>query len=279
MKRWRGGHRVLPVPVPAPGGGAAVRSRFRGACAALLLAVSAPPAPAAAQEAFFDEGNRLYQEGDFAGAVEMYERILAGGLESGELHYNLGNAWFRLGELGPAILHYERARRIMPRDDDLLANLALARSLTVDQVTPRPGFWLFRAARWWVDLLPRPLLLTIVTAAWLAAAAALAVVVLARRDVLVVWSRRAAAAAGVVTLVFGLGLAARELRAGRTDEAVIMAAEAPVRSAPADDEALLIFTLHEGARVRVERRSDEWVEIALEDGRVGWLRSGQLTLI
>ena len=48
------------------------------------------------------------------------------GLESGELHYNLGNAWFRLGELGPAILHYERARRSMPRDDDLAANLALA---------------------------------------------------------------------------------------------------------------------------------------------------------
>ncbi len=247
--------------------------------AAALLIIACGTAPLAAQEAFFDEGNRRYQEGDFAGAIELYERILEGGVESGELHFNLGNAWFRMGELGPAILHYERARRIMPRDADLGANLELARSLTVDQVTPLPGFWLFRVARWWIDLLSRPALLTVVTLAWLSAMTALIVVLLGRGDVLLVWSRRVAATAGVVTLVFGLSLAARELEVGRSDEAVIMAGEAAVHSAPSDDEALLIFSVHEGTRVRVERRSDAWVEIVLEDGRVGWVRSGRLTLI
>ena len=167
----------------------------------------------------------------------------------------------------------------MPRDDDLGANLELARSLTVDRVTPLPGFWLLRVARWWVDLLPRPALLTVVTLAWLTAMTALVVLVSGRGDFLLAWSRRAAAVAGVVTLVFGLSLVARELDVGRPDEAVIMAEEAPVHSAPSDDDELLIFTVHEGARVRVERRSDAWVEIVLEDGRVGWVRSGQLTLI
>ena len=252
---------------------------FPPPCLAALFLVAWTAAPLAAQEAFFDEGNRRYQEGDYAGAVELYQRILESGVESGELHYNLGNAWFRLGELGPAILHYERARRIMPRDDDLGANLELARSLTVDRVEPLPGFWLFRVARWWVDLLPRPALLTVVTLAWLAGMTALVVLVTGRGDFLLAWSRRAAAAAGVVTLVFGLSLVARELDVGRPDEAVIMAEEAPVHSAPSDDDELLIFTVHEGARVRVERRSDAWVEIVLEDGRVGWVRSGQLTLI
>ena len=252
---------------------------FPRACAAAVLVAGWAAGPLAAQEAFFDEGNRRYQEGDYAGAIELYERILESGVESGELHYNLGNAWFRLGALGPAILHYERARRIMPRDGDLRANLALARALTVDQVTPLPGFWLFRVARWWVDLLSRPALLAVVTLAWLTAAAALIVAVAGRGDALLVWSRRAAAAAGGVALVFGLSLLARELEVGRPDEAVIMAEEAAVRSAPADDEALLIFTVHEGTKVRVERRSDEWVEIVLEDGKVGWVRSGRLALI
>ena len=249
------------------------------ACVAALLLVACSAAPLAAQEAIFDEGNRLYREGDFAGAVELYERILERGVESGELHYNLGNAWFRLGELGPAILHYERARRIMPRDDDLGANLELARSLTTDQVAPLPGFWLFRVARWWVDLLSRPALLAVVTLAWLTAMSALIVVVAGRGEFLLVWSRRAAAGAGVVTLVFGLGLLAREIDVGRADEAVIMAEEAAVHSAPSDDDELLIFTVHEGTKVRVERRSDEWVEIVLEDGKVGWVRSGRLVLI
>ena len=249
------------------------------ACVAALLLVACSAAPLTAQEAIFDEGNRLYQEGDFAGAVELYERILESGVESGELHYNLGNAWFRLGELGPAILHYERARRIMPRDDALGANLELARSLTSDQVPPLPGFWLFRVARWWVDLLSRPALLAVVTLAWLTAMSALIVVVAGRGEFLLVWSRRAAAGAGVVTLVFGLGLLAREIDVGRADEAVIMAEEAAVHSAPSDDDELLIFTVHEGTKVRVERRSDEWVEIVLEDGKVGWVRSGRLVLI
>ncbi len=262
------------------GGGIAVMKciGFPRAVAAVLL-VAWNAGPLAAQEAFFDEGNRRYQEGDYAGAAELYQRILESGVESGELHYNLGNAWFRLGELGPAILHYERARRIMPRDDDLMANLALARSLTVDQVTPLPGFWLFRVARWWVDLLSRPALAAVVTLAWLTAMAALIVVVIGRGDSLPIWSRRTAAAAGIVTLVFGLSLAARELEVGRPDEAVIMAEEAAVHSAPSGDDELLIFTVHEGTRVRVERRSDAWVEIVLEDGKVGWVRSGQLTLI
>ena len=246
---------------------------------AVLLLVTWNAGPAAAQEAFFDEGNRLYQEGDYAGAVEFYERILESGLESGELHYNLGNAWFRLGELGPALLHYERARRIMPRDDDLAANVALARALTVDRVTPLPSFWLFAVARWWIDLLPRPALLGVVSLAWLVAMAALIVAVIGRGDLMRVWSRRAASVAGVATLVFGLSLMARELDVGRPDEAIVMAEEAAVRSAPSDDDELLIFTVHEGTKVRVERRSDAWVEIVLEDGKVGWVRSDRLTLI
>ena len=251
----------------------------RRICTAVFMIIAWGAAPVAAQEAFFDEGNRLYQEGDYAGAVELYERILESGLESGELHYNLGNAWFRLGELGPAILHYERARRSMPRDDDLAANLELARSLTVDRVTPLPGFWLFRVARWWIDLLSRPALLGVVTLAWLVMMGALVVAVIGRGDSLLIWSRGAAAVAGIATLVFGLSLMARELEVGRPDEAVIMAEEAAVHSAPSEDEELLIFTVHEGTKVRVERRSNAWVEVVLEDGKVGWVRSDRLSLI
>ena len=251
----------------------------RRICTAVFLIIAWGAAPVAAQEAFFDEGNRRYQEGDYAGAVELYERILESGLESGELHYNLGNAWFRLGELGPAILHYERARRSMPRDDDLAANLELARSLTVDRVTPLPGLWLFRVARWWIDLLSRPALLGVVTLAWLVMMGALVVAVIGRGESLLIWSRGAAAVAGIATLIFGLSLMARELEVGMSDEAVIMAEEAAVHSAPSEDEELLIFTVHEGTKVRVERRSDAWVEVVLEDGKVGWVRSDRLSLI
>ena len=158
-----------------------------GALWLLLLAA----APAGAQSAFFDEGNRLYQAGDFEGALDRYRRILDEELESGELYYNIGNAHFRLGALAPAILNYERARRLMPGDDDLLANLALARWMTADDITPRPRFWLFRAAGWWVGLLPRAALIWLVALAWLTAVAGAAVVVLRPGPGLAAWARRA----------------------------------------------------------------------------------------
>ena len=51
---------------------------------------------------------------------------------------------------------------LSPGDADTRANLELARSLTVDAVEPLPTFWAITAARWWVDALPRPVLLTVV---------------------------------------------------------------------------------------------------------------------
>ena len=243
---------------------------------ALYLSILLAPQTAAAQSAFFDEGNRLYQAGDFDGALDRYRRILDAGLESGDLHYNIGNTYFRQGELGPAILHYERALRLTPGDDDLLANLALARSLTADEIVPRPRFWLFRAVDWWVGLLPRTGLLWLVALAWTTAAAGIAIVVLRPTARLSAWARRTALAAAATTLVFGVNLVVRELDLGAAAEAIVMADEAQVQSAPSDDPALRIFAVHEGAKVRMDRRSGEWVEVVLADGSVGWMRTRNL---
>ena len=240
-------------------------------CLGLLTA-----AVCAGQGAFFDEGNQRYREGDFDGALASYVQILDSGLESGELYYNVGNTYFKLGDLGPAILYYERARRLMPGDDDLLANLELARSLTADEVTPLPGFWLFRTVGWWVGLLPRQALVWLVALAYLTAMTAVIFVILRPATVLAAWGRRVAIAGATVTVIFGLNLAVRELGIGAAEEAVMMAEETEVQSAPSDDSALQIFAVHEGTKVRIDRRSDAWVEIVLEDGKVGWVRADQL---
>ena len=230
----------------------------------------------AGQGAFFDEGNQRYQAGDFDGALERYAQILDDGLESGELYYNIGNTYFKLGKLGPAILYYERARRLMPGDGDLLANLELARSLTADEIAPLPGFWLVSAGGWWVGLVPRGALVWLVALAYLVAMTAVILVILRPATVLAAWGRRLAIAGATVTLVLGLNLAVRELGIGADEEAVIMAEETAVQSAPSDDSALQIFAVHEGTKVRTDRRSDVWIEIILEDGKVGWVRADQL---
>lgn len=89
-----------------------------------ILLVACLPFAAASD---FDEANGKFEAGDFAGAVEAYEAMLAEEGPRAAVFYNLGNSYQRLGKFGPAILAYERARLLTPRDPDLRANLALAR--------------------------------------------------------------------------------------------------------------------------------------------------------
>ena len=77
---------------------------------------------------FFSSANAHYAKGDYAKAVENYVRVLDLVVENGEVYYNLGNCFLKLGRIGYAILCYEKAGRYMPGDSDLKANMNYARS-------------------------------------------------------------------------------------------------------------------------------------------------------
>lgn len=246
--------------------------------AAPLLAVSLPT-PLTAQEALFDEGNRLYQEGDFGGAAESYEAVLEGGFESAEVYYNLGNAHFRLGEIGHAVLNYERAARLNPRGDDIQANLALVGRMLQDRIEPLPRFWVLSVVDWWMTLIPRGWLGLIVALCYITLGVAAVLLVLGRPRRWRVALGRAVYASLSATVLLGGTLLARETGLGRPEEAVVMPAEARVLSAPSEEGGLTVFTVHEGTTVRIDRRADEWAEIVLADGKVGWLPLSVLEVI
>ncbi len=231
------------------------------------------------QESFFEEGNREYRDGDFEAALASYVQILESGYESAALYYNIGNSYFKLGDLGRSILFYERALELNPRDDDARANLELAQSLTADEITPLPGFWPLRVLDWWVHALPSSWLMVIVGFFYLMCMAALVAVILVRSGTLDLWGRRVAFVAGVLTLVFGLNLIALELELAEPTEAIVLADEVAVHSAPSADQALQVFTIHEGTKARIDQQSGGWAEIVLADGKVGWVRMEVLEII
>ena len=248
---------------------------MRGIVFAVLagsLFATMPAVGSVAQIEFYQEGNRLYQDGDFQGALAGYLRLVEAGFESGEVYYNIGNTYFKLGDLAQSILYYERARRLLPGDEDVQANLDLARSLTVDEIEPLPRFWLFRRGR----LVGQPSAEDAphhrgcgVLPGWDGRGSLIDPE--ERGAPPAVWGQRIALAAGVVFLVFGLNLAVREFEVGRAQEAVVFQPQVDVMSAPLDDETLTVFTVHEGTKVRIDRLSEEWAEVMLEDGRVGWV--------
>ena len=80
------------------------------------------------------EANGRYERGEYAEAAHMYEALIDRGYRDTAVYYNLGNTHLESGDLGRAVLNYLRAEEQSPRDPDILANLELARSRTVDQI-------------------------------------------------------------------------------------------------------------------------------------------------
>lgn len=83
------------------------------------------------------EGDSAYMRNDYVSAIQIYENLLKKG-EAAEIYYNLGNSYYKAGDIARAILNYERASLLQPGNTDIRANLEIARSKTIDKVTPLP---------------------------------------------------------------------------------------------------------------------------------------------
>jgi hypothetical protein len=244
----------------------------------VLLMLAVPPG-LVAQDELVDRGNVAYQEGDYAAAIEAYEAVLAGGFTSAGLEYNLGNAYFKSGALGPSILHWERALVLSPGDPDTRANLELARSITADAIEPMPTFWLVYVANGWVNLIPTSLLLLLAGGAWLVVTLGVVLRVLGRDDRVVGLGRWSTRVGIPIVVVFGGTLLVRDLGIGRADRGVVLVEAVAVRSAPANDDDLTLFEVHEGTRVRIDQQTGSWVEVVLDDGKVGWIPIDAMEMI
>ncbi|HHS50444.1 MAG TPA: tetratricopeptide repeat protein, partial [candidate division Zixibacteria bacterium] len=107
--------------------------------AAILLLFSLLSAFAGSPTELYLQGNRAYEEGDFAEAIEAYNSAIAMGGNDSRLFYNLGNAYFRAGLIGEAVLAYERALYLAPRDKDIQHNLDFVRRTRVDVIADKDG--------------------------------------------------------------------------------------------------------------------------------------------
>jgi tetratricopeptide (TPR) repeat protein len=221
----------------------------------------------------FFEANALYKAGRYQEAAVRYQGLVTAGFESGALHYNLGNAFFRAGELGRAVLSYERARRLLPRDPDVRANLRFAHRQTGANAAAAPAsppLWL----RLTVPLAFRATAGELALATSVAYAAAMLLLTL--RLFLPAWRQalgRAAVAAGVLVVFAGTACGVRLVEEHlRTAAVIVRAGDVPVRFEPSDT-GTVHFTLPEGALVRVLAERDSWHQVARTDGRRGWIEA------
>lgn len=233
---------------------------------------------AATPDQLWDRANTAYINGDYHAATEVYKEILARGLSSMKLYYNLGNACFKEGELGEAILYYHRALRLAPGNDDIRYNLGVAEARTKDNIEQIPEFFLTE----WLRSVRHMMSCTawsIFSLVALVAALALSLLYLLARRLSLrkggFYGTLAALLLFVVTTWFAWG----ERREMLDDtQAVVMALSTAVKSSP-DRSATDLFVLHEGTLVEITNRLEGWCEVTIADGKKGWLESKTIETI
>ena len=230
--------------------------------AASVALAQSPDAPRA-----MGGGNSSYEDGNFAQAALAYQQLVDQGHREAVLFYNLGNAHYKNGEIGRAVLNYLRAERMAPRDPDIQANLEIARGQTVDVLDEEegPGAAIVPTAL----RLSNDELSVVALALWSLTALSLALRRLLRTGKVRRAARYVAFIAGILMLVSVAALGVRLLDG--SDDAVIVADSVDVLSRPGaqyDTE----FKLHAGAEARLVEERRTWAKVALGDDEFqGWV--------
>ena len=238
------------------------------------LAARAADIPPDKAAELFQQANGHYEAGRYGKAIETYDLMLAGGLKSGALYYNLGNACLKSGELGRAVLSYERAKRYMPGDSDLLSNYMYAKGLMKQQDMPEKRHlalrWLDRA----LSYLTLGQSVLLVTALYY-----LLVIIFIITRVFGMMRRQStmpilALLTLIILLLFPVSHKIMELESG----GVVVKGITDARLEPSE-EAPVNFPLYGGMKVYVLRQREGWTRVKRPDGKIGWVEGGGVEVI
>lgn len=216
----------------------------------------------AAEDPAFAKANQAYSEGRFQEAADGYQGLIGSGRRHANLCYNLGNAWFRLGDFGKAILNYERALALDPHHPEASANLRLAR----DEA---------RALELRKDRVQKYSALATPTQYAVAAAIAFWFVLFALTR-LFFSPRRSAGRMALVACALGVfalsvyALYTLENGARGHALAIVTGKDIEARLATADN-ASSVLTLPAGSEVKVLSQRGDWVYAALPNEQRGWI--------
>lgn len=229
-------------------------------------------------DSLFAAGNKAYDNKDYVTALQCYSRIVQNNVQSAAVFYNMGNAYFRTRDLGHAILYYERALRLDPRNTDIQINLKVAYAGTKDDLVSLEPFFLQR----WIHRLAGVFssngwsvffAICFLSALWL-------LFLFLRKTFF--YRQKLIFALLCLSLCFSSvslwGALYQRNEAVKTDEAVVMQSELQILSSP-DETSSEVLLIHEGQKVKILDRLNDWVKIRVVSGRAGWIKNTAIEVI
>lgn len=220
----------------------------------------------------FTKANFYYNESRYDTALVIYEKILNEGYVSVPLLYNIGNTYFKLRNYPMAILHYEKALKIDPTNEDTRHNLAIANALITDKIEPMPVFFL---TKWWRNTgnLMSANGWTKTSLELLGLFLVLVFLYITARTKGV---RKTTFFSSIIVLILlvcsSIFSYQKHKYLNERNEAIVMTPTITVKSSPSAS-GVDLFVLHEGSKVEIIDNADKWDKIKIADGSVGWMPS------
>jgi tetratricopeptide (TPR) repeat protein len=244
----------------------------------LLLFIPVLAAPAQNVDSLIIKGNKSYNEARYEKAIESYLDVINEGYESSELHYNIGNSYFKLNKIPEAILYYEKAKKLDPVNEDIDFNLSLANSRTIDKIDAIPELFY---VKWWNNLKN---LTDLDGWAWIGTGAFIFFWLLI---LFFTFSKRVAIRkisfwTGIVVIIITVlsfilaGQSYREITLEK--EAIIFTPTLTVKSSP-NENSVDLFVIHEGTKVRITDQVEGWSEVVIANGSKGWVKDDTYRII
>jgi tetratricopeptide (TPR) repeat protein len=232
----------------------------------------------AGSEDYFAIGNNLYKDGKYSEAIENYQKLLDKNFFSFELYYNMGNAYYKKKEYPKAILYYEKAKKINAADEELIHNLKLANTHIKDKVDEIPQLFI---SSFYIELVKSK---TSDAWAWLA----IKTMLLALTGFLLfLFSsnyilKKTGFFGGIAIVIFSVLFAVFGFEQKKNEEdksyAILIAPIANVVASP-DENATRIFVIHEGLKLKIIKKENEWINIKLSNGNSGWIKATDVETI
>lgn len=218
----------------------------------------------------FENGNQLYQQEAYTKAITSYLKVVKGGLESSELYFNLGNAYYKTNQMAEAIYYYEKSLQLNAVNQDAIVNLAYANRSIIDSIkeVPKSTFEKFNDS----------VLSVLSYDNWSKVAVSLSLVAGLLWMVFFFSTQP-----GIKKLYFtlsvlltiicflSLGITVQQYQRTKSNVyAIVFSEEVSIKNEPRKN-ASEVFVLHEGTKLKVLDEVGEWQKIKISDGQIGWI--------
>ena len=226
-----------------------------------------------------EDADSMYAKGDFESAASLYTLIIEKQGVAPEIYYNLGNCYYRTGNMPLAILNYERALKLDPSDSDIRNNLSLARSKIQDK-SSEPSEFFFLA--WWYSLSNRFTLSFWKTIALILFLFSLILCILyltLQKEKGKKLFKHLSITSFILCMICNAAAWQQYHSSIDINAAIVTSEKVEVKSSPSTSSTDL-FVIHAGTRLKIlDNSMKEWSEVEYEEGKEGWVKNDDIAVI